>query len=186
MKREPLRQRGKMALEILLFFLKIGWFTFGGGWSIVAQMEKEFVEKRGWITREELLDYAAIGKSIPGTMIGNCSFLFGYHMGGSLCAVAAMIGISFAPMVVLAFLVPVYDLVRSNAIVKVVMVSIRAAVLPIMLQVAGKLFRSALPEKKWWFAAAAALCLYLVWDVSPLLIVLLGAAAGILLERKDA
>lgn len=186
MKQESRRERWSRTLQILKFFLKIGWFTFGGGWSIVAQMEKEFVEKKKWITHEELLDFTAIGKSIPGTMIGNCSFLFGYHMGGISCALAAIIGISFAPMVVLALLVPIYDLIRDNAVVNTIMNSVRAAVIPIMLQVAVRLFHSALPKKKWWLVATTALLLYLIFDVSPVSIVAGGAAAGLVLEGEDA
>ena len=45
--------------------LKIGLFTFGGGWSIVAQIQKEFVEIRGWLTKEELLDIVTIARSFP-------------------------------------------------------------------------------------------------------------------------
>lgn len=48
-----------------LAMLKIGLFTFGGGWSIVAQMQKEYVDTRGWLTKEELLDIVAIGRSFP-------------------------------------------------------------------------------------------------------------------------
>ena len=53
----PLEQTEKKArwVELTLTMLKIGLFTFGGGWSIVAQMQKEFVEKRGWLTAEELV-----------------------------------------------------------------------------------------------------------------------------------
>ena len=69
----------KRALSIFATFLKFGCFTFGGGWSIVAQMQKEYVEKRRWLTDEELLDYTSVGRSTPGLMIGNTSIPFGYH-----------------------------------------------------------------------------------------------------------
>lgn len=58
-----------MALLIFVYFIKIGTFTFGSGWSILAQMEQEFVDKRHWITKAELLDLLAVGKSLPGIMI---------------------------------------------------------------------------------------------------------------------
>ena len=71
----PLEQTEKKArwVELTLTMLKIGLFTFGGGWSIVAQMQKEFVEKRGWLTAEELLDIVAMGRSFPGIMVVNTS-----------------------------------------------------------------------------------------------------------------
>ncbi len=80
----PLEQTEKKArwVELTLTMLKIGLFTFGGGWSIVAQMQKEFVEKRGWLTAEELLDIVAMGRSFPGIMVVNTSVMLGYTLGG--------------------------------------------------------------------------------------------------------
>ena len=51
--------------------MKFGLFTFGGGWSIIAQMQKLYVEQEHTITSEELLDLTSVGRSLPGTMIGN-------------------------------------------------------------------------------------------------------------------
>ena len=76
--------RVKMALLIFAYFIKIGSFTFGSGWSILAQMEQEFVDKRRWLTKQELLELVAVGKSLPGIMITNITMLFGYQMAGVL------------------------------------------------------------------------------------------------------
>ena len=86
----------------MLFYLRIGLFTFGGGWSIVAQMKREFVDRKGVITEEELTDLTSVGRSLPGTMIGNVSFMFGYHIGGIACGFAALVGIAFWPFVILS------------------------------------------------------------------------------------
>ena len=56
-----MKDRVKKGLELFVFFFKIGCFTFGGGWSILAQMEQEFVDKRIWLTKSELLDMVAVG-----------------------------------------------------------------------------------------------------------------------------
>ena len=79
------KERIKNGLMLFAFFFKIGCFTFGGGWSILAQMEQEFVDKRKLITKEELLDMVAVGKSVPGIMITNISMLF-------RCAVVPIMG----------------------------------------------------------------------------------------------
>lgn len=73
-----MKDRVKKGLELFAFFFKIGCFTFGGGWSILAQMEQEFVDKRKWLTKSELLDMVAVGRSVPGIMITNISMIFGY------------------------------------------------------------------------------------------------------------
>ena len=69
-------------MELFLYFAKIGCFTFGGGWSIIAQMQEEFINKRHTLTEEELLDITSVAKSLPGIMITNISVIFGYRTAG--------------------------------------------------------------------------------------------------------
>lgn len=78
----------KQALTLFRQFFQFGCFTFGGGWSIVAQMQKLYVEREKTITSQELLDITSVGRSLPGTMIGNVAFLYGYRVGGLACAAA--------------------------------------------------------------------------------------------------
>lgn len=180
-----MKQKCKKALQIYCFFVKIGCFTFGGGWSIVAQMQKEFVEKRKWITKEELFDFTAIGKSLPGTMIGNCSFLFGYHVGGFVCAAAAVCGIITVPLIILSVIVPFYTAICDNKIVSMVMVSVRAAVIPIMIQVAANLFPS-IPKKLYaGFIMVAAFAAYVFLGASAVWIIVFGALAGLVLGGRE-
>ena len=61
----------KMALLLFWEFIKLGAFTFGSGWSIIAQMEQEFVDKRHWVEQSDLLELIAVGKSLPGIMVAN-------------------------------------------------------------------------------------------------------------------
>ena len=82
--------------SIFWTFFKFGCFTFGGGWSIVAEIQKEYVEKKHWITDEELIDFTSVGRSVPGLMVGNASVLFGYHTAGIWGALAALIGLAAA------------------------------------------------------------------------------------------
>ena len=67
-KPETAQQRptgARMALLMLLYFIKIGAFTFGSGWSIIAQMEREFVDERGWMTKSDLLELIAVARACP-------------------------------------------------------------------------------------------------------------------------
>ena len=95
--------KGGRVPDIFLTFLKFGCFTFGGGWSIVAQIQKEYVEKKKWITDEELLDFTSVARSVPGLMIGNASVLFGYQTAGIPGALAALLGITLPPFVIMIF-----------------------------------------------------------------------------------
>lgn len=173
------KQQLRRTLSIFLTFLKFGCFTFGGGWSIVAQIQKEYVEKQHWITDEELLDFTSVGRSVPGIMIGNTSVLFGYQAAGIPGAVAALLGIVIPPVVIMLGVVYVYDLVKDNLYVARAMVGVRAAVVPIIFSAMQKMFKTGIRDSFGAIVAVAGLCLCLFVRMSNALIVLLGAAAGL-------
>ena len=176
----------KTALRLFWYFFRIGWFTFGGGWSIVAQVQRDFAEKRNEISSEELLDIVSVGRSLPGTMIGNVAYLFGYHMGGAASGIASVLGIILPPIIILAALTYCYTAVSENVYVARALVGVRAAVAPIILSAVLRLHKGAFP--KWYYIAitAAACALSLLLKASSVLIIVGGVAAGILLNmRKD-
>jgi len=174
---EKMSQRERIQ-DIFFTFLKFGCFTFGGGWSIVAQIQKDYVENKKWITDEELLDYTSVGRSLPGMMVGNASALFGYHVAGIPGAIAAVIGIC-APAMVIMFLVTfIYQMVSANIYVARAMMGVRAAVVPIIICALLKLFKSAMKDWPCYAIAAAAFSLCLFTNISNVLVVVLGAVAG--------
>lgn len=170
-------------LEIFRTFLKFGCFTFGGGWSIVAQIQKEYVEKKRWITDEELLDFTSVGRSTPGLMIGNASVLFGYHTAGIPGAIAALLGIVIPPVAIMLCVVFLYDLVKDNTYVARAMMGVRAAVVPIIFSAMLKLFKSGMKDAACYAVAMGAAILCLFVKLNNVLIVLLGAAAGLLIRE---
>lgn len=86
---------GVRALRWKMFalFLKIGAFTFGGGYAMAAVLETEFVEKRGWLTSEEFLDMLAIAESTPGPIAVNSATFLGYRMAGVTGAALCTLGV---------------------------------------------------------------------------------------------
>ncbi len=171
----------KKAWKLFLFYAKIGIFTFGGGWGILAEMRKEFVEKEQIITDEELLDVTSVGRSLPGTMIGNVSFLFGYHIGGPICGFAALIGMIFWPFLILSVITFIYARVLDNIYVARAMVGIRAAVVPIMVAAIIPLGRQALQDRIAWIIMGAAFLLC-SFGRNNILAVVLGAITGYLIK----
>ena len=86
-------KRTKDILGLFLTMFKIGLFTFGGGYAMLAILENEFVEKKKWLTQEEYYDMLAIAESTPGPIAINSSTYIGYKLAGfwgSLCATIAV------------------------------------------------------------------------------------------------
>ncbi len=89
----PVSRAGKL-WTMFWIMAKIGCFTFGGGWSIIVQIQHEFVDKRGWMKEEQIIDFMSVAKSLPGIMIVNMSVLCGYAMEGAAGALSAAFGLT--------------------------------------------------------------------------------------------
>ena len=162
-------------------FFKFGFFTFGGGWSIVAQMQQVYARDQKLMGEEEILDLAAVGKSVPGTMIGNVAMLFGYRMGGYWGGLACVLGMILPPFAVLAVVTVFYGAIRGNPWVAAAMTGIRAAVAPIIFSAVVGMFQGAFAYPPCFVIAAAALVLYLGLGVSGVWLMLGGAVCGLAL-----
>ena len=79
-------------LELFLIFLKIGAFTFGGGYAMIAMIQAE-AERQDWLTQEELVDFVALSESTPGPLAVNMATFVGMRTGGVLGAIIATLGI---------------------------------------------------------------------------------------------
>ena len=174
------RKTLKKAAELFWYFLKTGSYTFGGGWGIVMAMQREFVEKRKWITDEELVDLTSVGRSLPGTMIGNVTYLFGYRQCGVPGALASLIGISFMPVVVIIAVSFFYVQFRDNIYVARALTGVRAAVIPIMLSGALTMRRACFTDRITVLIGCAAALLFLFTDLGTIPLVLLGALCGLI------
>ena len=82
----------KKLLELMLTFMKIGAFTFGGGYAMVGIIEHECVERKKWLTHEEMMDVTVIAESTPGPIAINCATYAGYRQAGLPGALFATLG----------------------------------------------------------------------------------------------
>ena len=180
----------KRIWEIYFYFYRISWFTFGGGWSIVAQMQKDFVDDKKELTAEELLDIVSVGRSLPGTMIGNVAMLYGYRVAGIAGGMACLFGMILPPMAVLAVITQFYTAFQHNLWVAAAMRGIRAAVVPIMISAVLGMVGSAFRFPPCYAVMLLVIALYLFWGVNCVYLVIIGAVCGLLIaefyERKGA
>lgn len=88
-------------LELFLIFAKISLFTFGGGYAMIAMIEHNCVEKKKWITHDELIDITVIAESTPGPIAINCATYTGYKVGGLIGSISSTLGIVFPSFMVI-------------------------------------------------------------------------------------
>ena len=99
--------RVKRVPRLFLCMLKIGLFTFGGGYAMIALLEDEFVSKKNWLTRDEFLDMLAIAESTPGPIAINSATYIGYKVGGVFGSSMATIGVCI-PSFVIIFIISLF------------------------------------------------------------------------------
>ena len=88
-------------LSLFLTFMKIGAFTFGGGYAMIPLIQREIVEEKQWIGESDLLDMIAIAESTPGPIAINAATYVGYHTAGMLGAIAATFGVVLPSFVII-------------------------------------------------------------------------------------
>ena len=123
----------KTNLQLFLAMLKIGLFTFGGGYAMIALLENEFVTKRGWLEQEEFLDVAAIAESTPGPIAINSATYVGYKRGGLMGALVATLGITLPSFCIIYAISLFFDAFLSLAVVAYAFQGIRVAVIYLIL-----------------------------------------------------
>lgn len=170
----------KNSLLLFFFFFKIGCFTFGGGWSILAQMEQEFVDRRKWLSKEELLDMVAVGRSVPGIMITNISMIFGYSISGIFGGICAVAGITAPAVIILSVITLFYNTLKNNLWIESALRGIRSAVVPIIGCASLSLGKEAFKTKISIISGIAALLLCLFTDLGNIQLILIGIAGALI------
>ncbi len=99
--------KGRTLLSLFLVMLKIGLFTFGGGYAMIALLEDELISRRQWIRREEFTDMVAISESTPGPIAINSATYIGFRIGGVAGAALATLGVCI-PSFVIIFLISLF------------------------------------------------------------------------------
>ena len=173
----------KQLLQLFLAFARVGVMTFGGGYAMLPILEREIVENKCWATREELMDYYAVGQCTPGVIAVNTATFVGYRTAGSLGGVVATLGVVFPSIVIITLIAGVLTNFAEIPAVKSAFAGIRVCVCVLIFNAVVKLWKGSAPDK-----AALVLCLFVFvlsvfLDISPIVFVVFCAAAGILLTR---
>lgn len=122
-------------LDLYLTFLKIGSFTIGGGLAMMPMMQKELIQKRHWITDEELLDYYAVGQSTPGIVAVNVSTFVGYKQFGILGGIVATLGMVSTSIIIILILAGLINSIDEYVYVQKALAGINVAVAALLTSV---------------------------------------------------
>ena len=173
----------KVLWQLFLAFARVGVMTFGGGYAMIPILEREIVDRHGWATEEELMDYYAVGQCTPGVIAVNTATFIGYKVAGNLGGIIATLGVVFPSLVIITLIAGILTSFAEVPAVKSAFAGIRVCVCVLIFNAVVKLWKGAVPDK-----AALVLCLLVFvlsvfLDISPIVFVVFCAAAGILFTR---
>lgn len=171
--------------QLFATFMKIGAFTFGGGWAMISIIQREIVEKHHWIEQEEFLDLLAVAQSMPGILAVNISTVIGDRLRGlrgSLCASLGTILPSFVIILIIAmFLTP--ETIKNNDAISRIFKGIRPAVVALIIAPVITTAKSAgITWKTVIIPIAVALLIYSKLPIisNPIVFIILGGIGGYL------
>ena len=173
-------------LDLFLTFARIGGLTLGGGYAMLPILQKEVVEKRGWATEEELMDYYAIGQCTPGIIAVNTATFVGQRTGGVIGGIVATLGVVFPSLIIISVIAAFIQNFADLAIVQNAFAGIRVCVCVLIFNAVLKLWKKSVVDKITLVIFLAVMLGSILTDLSPILFVLMAGVAGIFLSKKEA
>ncbi len=134
-------RKTKTLFDIFFSMLKIGLFTFGGGYAMIHLLDDTFVSRKKWITGEEFLDLITIAESTPGPIAINCSTYIGYKKSGFLGALMATLGMCLPSVTIIYLISLFFDRFLGVSAVASAFKGIQACVVFLILSAGIKMFK---------------------------------------------
>ena len=131
----------KTILKLFITMFKVGLFTFGGGYAMIAVLEHEFVEKNAWIDRDEFYNMLAVAESTPGPIAINSSTFIGYRLAGILGSVFATIAMCLPSLIIIYIISLFFDAFLSITLVAYAFKGIQACVCYLILSAGIKMLK---------------------------------------------
>lgn len=180
-----------MYLSLFLTFLKIGAFTFGGGYAMIPLIQQEVINHR-WLDTEELIDFIAISESTPGPLAVNVSTFVGMQTAGILGALCATLGVVLPSFVIILIVAKVFEKFQRSKIVNGAMVGLKGSVVGLIgaalittgISVFGNAVKTVnVKEIVAALVMIAGLAFGIKKKVSPIILILASAVVGIIVKR---
>lgn len=174
-------------LDLFWTFFKLGLFTFGGGYAMIGQLKDIVVERKKWVTEDELLEICAIAESTPGPVAINLSTYIGYKKHKLLGSLLATLGVVL-PSFIIIFIISLFlEAFMQNIWVKYAFVGINACVAFLIIKAGIEMFISL--KKSWWqiLITVIVIILMIVFELldinfSSIYLILIGALIGIIIN----
>ncbi len=176
-------------LQLFLVFLKIGAFTFGGGYAMIPIIQKEIVEKKKWITDDDILEIIAIAESTPGPIAINSATFVGYRVAGFFGAMFATLGVVLPSFVIILLISFVLREFQDIPAVQYAFNGIRAGVLALLIKALVAMYKKAPKGLVGYIVMGASFIITAFFDINVLFVIIgcavFGLVTSLIAERRS-
>lgn len=173
------RDENRFLKEIFLMFFKIGMFTIGSGYAMLPVMEREIVEKKKYLKREEFIDILAIAQSCPGPFAVNTSVYTGVKIAGKKGGVVAALGAVLPSFIIILIVAIFFQNVQDNSYVKAIFKGVKPATVALILMPVYNMGKGIkINRKNFWIPLGVAIGISFL-KISAILFILAGMTGGI-------
>lgn len=170
-------------IEAFSIFSRIGAFTIGGGYAMIPLIEKEIVNRKQWISKEDFIDLVAVAQSCPGVFAVNISIFIGYKLRGIRGSLVTALGTILPSFLIILLIAAFFHNFKENLIVERIFKGIRPAVVALIAAPVFSMAKSArINRHTLWIPVVSALLIWLL-EFSPIWIILLAASGGYIWGR---
>lgn len=192
-------EQSKLKTLVRLFFtmMKLGAFTFGGGYAMISLLQNEFVNRKRWIEADEFLDIVAIAESTPGPIAVNSSTYIGYRVAGVWGSILGTLGMVIPSFTIIFLISLVFDKFLQWTVVQNAFRGIQACVVYLILSAGFKLLKNVKKDIFSWIILGLTMAFVLIFSIfsvkfSSIFYILISAVAGLVFfllrrnRREDA
>ena len=175
--------------QLFATFFKTGLFTFGGGYAMIAILQEELVDKKKWITNQDMLDMIVIAESTPGVIAVNTATSVGYKTRGVLGAIVATLGVILPSFLIISVLSYLIEAFQSNVWYQSAFKGIQACVTVLVVNAFTKMFKQIEHDAYNYIAFVVAFAIAAFTNFSVIYLILIGGVCGFivtLLKDKKA
>jgi chromate transporter len=165
-------------LDLFWTFVKIGAGTFGGGYAMLPLLERELVEKRQWITQDNILEYYSVGQSTPGIIAVNVSTFVGYHRSGVFGAIISTLGFVLPSFFIISLLASIINQLDQIPQAQSVLIGIRVGVAALLAQTLLSFSKKSIKDISGLFIFLSVCVVAWFVPISPIWIILGVAVLG--------
>ena len=170
-------------IKLFVTFAKMGLFTFGGGYAMLPMIKREVVEKNGWATEDEIMDYYAIGQVTPGVIAVNTSTFVGHKVKGLVGSIAATLGMIVPPIIIITLIAIFLKNFSDLKVVKYAFNGIWACVCVQVFEAIVMMAKKSLPDKICLTIFVLVIILSVTNILDPTLLVVLAGVTGVIIKN---